>query len=190
MAIHLSRQPVSIATVWFANAAAIAVLACRPARRWAELLGAVVAGNLGANLAYGDPLGVSATFLPANAIEVLVGTCLLRRGGAIDHLPDDAGPFMRVLLTSAVWPPLAGATIGAATIHWHGYARFTDVWDDWYVGSVLGSIAMLPFALAALKRGWPLWAAQVFTLPTAAFALLCAGVALFAMTWLQPRSST
>ena len=185
LAIHLSCQPGSIATVWFANAVGIAYLASRPTRCWAELLSVTIAANFVANLTYGDPVALSASFLPANALEVLVGGLLVRRGGGVEHFADGAGSFIGVLVKGALLAPLVGATVGAAIIHWHGFATFGDTWDNWYIGSLLGSVATLPFALAALKRGAPLVRLQLFTLPTAAFALLCMSVAYLALRWLH-----
>ena len=185
LAIHLSRQPGSIATVWFANAAGIALLACRPTRHWAGLIAAAMAANLGANLAYGLPPGLAVSFLPANALEMALGGWLVRRSGTDERFDDGVGPMLRLLVAGSGWAPLAGATLGALAIAVHGLASFDSTWLQWYVGSVLGIVATLPFAMSILKcdRGRAL--AQLLTAPLAAFVLLTLVVGYFAPAWLH-----
>jgi len=69
VAIHLSRQSGSVATVWFANALGIAVLATASCARWPLLALAVAAGNLSANLLSGHTIGFALSFVPANLAE-------------------------------------------------------------------------------------------------------------------------
>lgn len=153
LAIHIARTPGTIAVLWFANAAGIAWLASRPRRHWAGLLGAAVAGNMAAKLLAGDPLLLSLAFVPGVVVEVLAGAWLLRRIGNVAQFADDAPRFLRTLVAGAVLPQLAGATLGALALHGLGFQRFGVAWGHWYVGAVLGSVAMLPLAIAVLQAG-------------------------------------
>ncbi len=148
VAIAVARQPGTIATVWLANGAAIALIASAPRRHMWRLLAAAVAGNLAANLVYGDTLALSAAFLPPNALEMVLGVYLVERTGRADQFASDAGSFVRVLLAGAIVPPLLGSVVGAATLQALGFASFTRVWLDWYIGAALGATAMLPLVLA------------------------------------------
>ena len=177
--IILGRQPGAIAVVWFANAAGMAWLACRPRRNWPALLAAVAAANLAANLSHGDAFWLSASFVPGNLVEVLAGGVLLRHAGRPAELTGGAAPLLRVLLTGAVLPQLVGATIGAATLQWHGFGQFVDVWDDWYIGSAIGAMATLPLALTALASRAAQWRSQLLTTRVAAIGLLSVGVTVF-----------
>lgn len=154
MAIHLARQPGTIATLWFANAAGIAWLAMRPRQHWPGLLIGVVVGNIAAKLLIGDRLLLAASFVPGFVVEIVVGAWLLRRAGALAQFADDAPRFVRTLIAGAVLPQLAGATLGALALHSLDHQRFGAAWGGWYVGSVLGAVAVLPFAIAVLLSGW------------------------------------
>jgi signal transduction histidine kinase len=156
LAIAVARQPGTIATVWLANGAAIALIASAPWRRMWPLLAAAVAGNLLANLSSGDGLVRAVAFLPAGALEILLGVYLVERNGRADQFASDAGSFVRVLLAGAVIPPVLGAIVGAATSHALGLAPITRVWLDWYIGAALGATAMLPLVLALRSLDWPM----------------------------------
>jgi PAS domain S-box-containing protein len=148
LAIQVARQPGSIATIWLANGAAVALIASAPRARTLAMLAASAAGNLAANLAYGDTLALSVAFVPPNVAEVALGSFLLRGSGQIDRFSSEVAPFVRVMLAGALLPPLLGATLGAATLQVLGFADFTRVWADWYIGATLGATAMLPLVLA------------------------------------------
>ena len=106
------------------------------------------AGNLVGNLLYGDSLSLSLAFLPPNTLEVALGATLVARTQRADRFADEPGSFLRVLAAGALLPPLLGATAGAATLQMLGFASFTRVWADWYIGAALGAVAMLPLVLA------------------------------------------
>lgn len=174
-AIHLARQPGSIATLWLANGLAIGLIASASARRMPALLLAVAGGNLVANLAYGDPLAVSLAFLLPNTVEVAIGSCLLMRRGRAGRLVQDAPGFLQVLAWGSLVAPLAGATVGAALLQGLGFAAFERVWLDWYIGDVLGTAAMLPLVLALRAMPTPLRGQM--PLPAALLALVAVGAA-------------
>ncbi len=183
-AIHLSRQSGSVATVWFANALAIAVLATAPRQRWPLLALAVVTGNLGANLLVGDPLGLALSFVAANLAEVLVGALLLGGRSRPADVTDSPTALLRMLALGAFLPQLVGATLGAAALAGHGVGSFPALWLNWYAGDALGAAAALPFFLTLCQTRPVAWRAQLATLPVAALALLSLGVTLLALTWL------
>jgi PAS domain S-box-containing protein len=162
VSIQVARQPGSIATIWLANGAAVALIVSAPRQRTLALLAASAAGNLAANLAYGDPLTLSAAFLPPNTAEIALGCYLLRRTRQVDRFSSEINPFLRAMVAGALLPPLLGATLGAATLHALGFADFRRVWADWYIGAALGSITMLPLVLALRAGGTEGAARRVF----------------------------
>ncbi len=169
-AIHVARQPGSIATLWLANGLAIGLIVSAPPRRLPALLLAVAGGNLAANLAYGDPLPVSLAFLLPNTVEVAIGSWLLMRHGRAGRLVQHAPGFLQVAAWGSLVAPLAGATVGAALLQLLGFAAFERVWLDWYIGDVLGTAAMLPLVLAL--RAMPAPLRGQMPLPTALLALV------------------
>ncbi|MFN3304457.1 MAG: hypothetical protein ACK44A_12135, partial [Roseateles sp.] len=69
LAIWLSKQPGSIAMLWYANAAMVPLLARRPWRAWPPVLLAVGGACVTANGAFGTPWGPSVGLALANLIE-------------------------------------------------------------------------------------------------------------------------
>lgn len=184
LAIQLARQPGSIAAVWFANALGIAFVAHAPRSRYLALGSSVAVGNLVANVACGDPLGLAIRFAIPNVSEVMLGGWLLARSGYVGRVAESPRTFLSILALGGLVPQLLGATLGAATLQASGFGSFVDVWPDWYIGSALGATVALPFAMKCLQLGARGTAQQLATLPTLAFALLAVGVALLAIGWL------
>ena len=80
VAIHWSKQPGGALTnVWFANAAAIAMLASSSRSRWPVLVLSMVIANIAANAVYRDSWALIVGCAPANVIEALAAAWLLQR---------------------------------------------------------------------------------------------------------------
>ncbi len=185
LAIHLARQPGSVATVWFANALGTAFMASAPrAQRWPLLL-AVIVGNLAANLLFGDPLGLSLQFAFANAAEVGLGYWLIHRWALAARFSEEPVRFVKLVACGALLPQLLGATVGAGILHLQGFGQFWRVWPDWYVGSALGAVLVLPLVLLIRQQGWRTSVADLATLNVAAFVLVTVGLALVALSALR-----
>ncbi len=187
VAIHMGGQPDAITNVWFANAAAIAIFATTPRSRWPWLMAVTAIANIAANLALRGNLPLSASFVPGNLVEVLIGAWLLQRFDLAREFDADAGAFARALAAGGLLPQLAGATIGAATLQWHGFATFQGAWLGWYVDSTLGALAVLPLALA-LRQTTPGTALRrLFTRDALLFAIATVGAVFIAFSTLpQP----
>ncbi|HET9976488.1 MAG TPA: ATP-binding protein [Burkholderiaceae bacterium] len=146
LSIAVSRQPGTIASIWFANAVAMALLAQRERARWPLLLAVTALANAAANVGGGAGLGMALSFLPANLVEIVLGAVLLHAAGPTADALRTPGGLLRLLLLGGVLPQLAGASVGALTISWHGFAPFDGVWLPWFEGSVIGSMSVLPLA--------------------------------------------
>jgi len=152
-AIVVARLPGTVAVVWLANGAVMALVVTAASERALPLLAAAAAGNLAGNLLYGDPLTLSLAFLPPNVAEMAAGVYLIRRTGAVERFLGHQRAFVQVIAAGVLLPPLLGATLGAATLQWLGFAPFTRVWTDWYIGDMLGALASLPLGLALRGGG-------------------------------------
>jgi PAS domain S-box-containing protein len=148
VAIHMAGGPGAITNVWFANAAAIAILATAARASWPLLLLAVALTNVAANWLLRGNLLLSASFVPGNLVEVALGAWLLQRFCQLQDFDSSPRAFAHTLVAAGLLPQLAGATIGAATLHAYGFGTFQGAWLGWYVDSTLGALAVLPFALA------------------------------------------
>src|SRR5574343_897501 len=154
LSLELSRQPGSIASIWYPNAVAAAFLVAAPGSRWPALLLTLALVNPLANSLWGDGLLASLAFVPANLAEVVLAAWLLRRLGLASTAQLSAAQVMRWLLFGGVLPQLVGATLGALTLSWHGGSGLATLWLKWFEGTVVGSLSLLPLALTVADRGW------------------------------------
>jgi diguanylate cyclase (GGDEF)-like protein/PAS domain S-box-containing protein len=179
--LYLSRQPGNIATLWYANAAAIAFMVEQSRRRAAVLLLAAGAANLLANLAFGDPSHTAALFGPPNLLDIMVGTLLLNRTRLHRRLTDSPATFGRFLLMAVALPPLAGATIGAISLQASGGGDALRIWFSWYGGSVLGGVALLPLAISVRMTSCKAILRRLRSASTWALLMLAVGTTLVAL---------
>ena len=185
LAIHMGGQPDAITNVWFANAAAIAILATARVSRWPLLLAVMAAVNLAANVALRGNPALSASFVPGNLVEVLIGSWLLQRFDLARDFDADIAAFGRAVVAGALLPQLAGATIGAATLQWHGFDTFQGSWLGWYGDSTLGALALLPLSLALRQMPRGAWRTQLFSPVALMFGAGTVG-AVFVAFWAVP----
>ncbi len=185
LAIDLARQPGSVATVWLANAMGTAFLVSAPRERCWGLLLAVVVGNLAANLLFGDPPGLALQFAVANVLEVGVGYWLIRHWALAPRFSEAPARFLKLMVCGALLPQLLGATLGAAVLHQQGFGQFWRVWPDWYVGSALGAMLVLPVMLLIRQQGWRSAWTELATLQVLAFSLVTVGITLVAFAGLH-----
>jgi diguanylate cyclase (GGDEF)-like protein/PAS domain S-box-containing protein len=179
--LWLSRQPGTVATIWYANAAAIGVLVAQPLARVAVLLPAIGAANFLANLLFGDAYRTAAVFVPPNLLDIAVTTWVLNHTQAHARMLDSLAGFGRLMLYGIVLPPLGGATLGAVLLQATSVAEALPVWFAWWGGSALGGIALLPLALS-LRTSPPGELASRLRAPlTWAIALLATGTTLVAL---------
>jgi signal transduction histidine kinase len=156
VSIALARQPGTIATLWLANGAAAAIIASAPRPRAGLLLGCVALAHALASLASADP--TTLVLLLPHVAEVAWAAWLLRGMPALAQFNADPSVFLRVMARGALLPPLLGATAGAAMLQALGYAEFSRVWLDGYIGSALGAWSLIPLVLAlrqARQEGTP-----------------------------------
>lgn len=174
VSLALSRQPGSIAAIWYANALAVAVLAHRPVRDWPWLLLAVAASNALANGVWGDNALVALSFVPANLLEVTLAAALLRRAGLHERGIASAAALGWALLLGGVLPQAVSATLAWLTVGLPIDQGFGGLWLPWMEGSVIGSLSMLPLALLVAREG--LQPLRELAGQALAWALLCGAV--------------
>lgn len=153
LSLALSRQPGSVAGIWYANALAAAVLAHRPLRHWPALLAGVAVAIVLANGLWGDALLVTLSFVPANLAEVALAGAALRWAGLHRAGLATVGELSRALLLGGLLPALAGATLAVATVQLDSGSGFVNVWLPWVEGVVIASLSVLPLALRVAHAG-------------------------------------
>ncbi|MFM7507781.1 MAG: ATP-binding protein [Rubrivivax sp.] len=174
LSLELSRQPGSVAAIWYANALVVAALAHRGPRDWPWLLAAVALGNAAANAAWGDQPLVALSFVPPNLLEIALAASLLRRAGLHASGIASAAALGLVLLLGSVLPSVVAATVALFTVGLSVEHGFTGLWLPWVEGGVIGSLSVLPLALLLAREGPRPLRTLAGSLP--AWALACAAV--------------
>ena len=174
LSLELSRQPGSVAAIWYANALAVAALAHRGPRDWPWLLAAVALGNAAANAAWGDQPLVALSFVPPNLLEIALAAALLRRAGLHDSGIASAAALGLALLLGGLLPSCMAATVALFTVGLSVEHGFTGLWLPWVEGGVIGSLSVLPLALLLAREGPQPLRALAGNLQ--AWALACAAV--------------
>lgn len=193
LSIRLSPQAGQIAAPWFANPIGTVALLALPSRRWLPMLAALGLVNLLVNL--GTASGTwhwtlqtglaAAAFVPGNAAEMLLAALLLRHLGINADTLRQPGPFGRILVLGALLPTFCSAFAGAALVA--APARpYAEAWTHWFAGSLIGTVAVLPLALALWLHGTAALRRALRQPRTLAYLTLSAAITLLAMTTL-PR---
>ena len=166
--LWLTGQRSGVAVMWFANPVGAVALLARPAGRWLPMLGGLALANMLANVVMmlmaqgglaegwsGSIVSSAAAYAVGNCLEMALAATLLRRlslrFSALGH-PDQ---LARVLLLGALVPTLASAFAGAGALALSRgeTSAFLPVWVMWFSGSLIGSVSVLPLALALWLKG-------------------------------------
>ena len=193
LSIWLSARPGQIAAPWFANPIGTVALLALPSRRWLPMLLALGLVNLLVNLGtlpgawrWALQPGLDAVaFVPGNAAEMLLAAVLLRHLGMNADTLRQPGRFGRVLVLGALLPTFCSAFVGAALVAAPTHP-FTEAWTEWFAGSLIGSVAVLPLVLAIWLLGTAALRRSLRQPRTIAYLVLSAAITLLAMTTL-PR---
>jgi PAS domain S-box-containing protein len=140
-----------VTTVWAPTGIAIATLLLGGVRFWpAVWLGAFIA-----NAGTAAPLWTAFLIASGNTLEAVVAAWALRRSRdftiTLSRVPD----VLRFLIVAALLCTAISATIGVATLCAAGvqqWARFPELWFEWWFGDVLGAIIVAPAILATARR--------------------------------------
>ena len=189
---YVSRQPGSIATIWYANAVAVAFLVHVPSlRRSIALWLAVALACFGANLVWDSDAWLALAFVLPNLLEIGMGAFLLRRAGlARGHLRSPWA-LLRLLALGGVVPQLLAASVGAWLLQVHRGLPPQDTWLGWFEGSAIGALSMLALACLclrmpaqALRAAWLDWRLLALLPVSLAVSLWAMGSSAFAFIYL------
>ncbi|MEY8875807.1 MAG: diguanylate cyclase, partial [Leptothrix sp. (in: b-proteobacteria)] len=183
MTLFLSRQPGSIATLWYVNGLTVALLLYQPLTQWWAWLLAAAAANLVSNLLFGASLGQALLFLPPNLLEVLLGSAALHRLGWHRDAPSDPIRLCWTVLFGVLLPGVLGATLGALLLAPASAAEFIDTWLAWFEGTAIGGVATLPLVLWLQQNGRGSWQ-RLLQPDQVALWLLVLAAALLVPLWL------
>lgn len=151
--IYMSRQPGSIAAVWYANAIMIMFLQGFAYRDWYIFLILAALGNLCANIVLHDSIALSLVFIPGNLLEIgLVAYCL-RRFIPLRQCTENPLALLQLLILILL-PIAMSAALGALVLSLYGLVPYAEGWLFLFTGSVVGAISIVPIGLLLVSYGW------------------------------------
>jgi diguanylate cyclase (GGDEF)-like protein len=165
--LWLDEPANAVAGLWPAAGLTLGALLLLPTRLWSWVMGAVLVGEAGGDLAHGYPLAATLGWTLGNMVEPLVGATLMRVAGNPLGALTPLRQLMRFLGLAVVAGPLVGATIGSLTTVLSQDRSLVDVWPKYLLGDALGVLVVAPVMLAwgtgrrrrrSLWEGVALWA--------------------------------
>ena len=196
VSLGLTGQRSVVATLWFANGVGVVALLAAPLRQWLVLLLALAGAQV---LAHGVVAGATQGLaggwiaaaeaaggdVPGHGVALLLAAVLLKRLPLRATMFSQAEVLARVLLLGVLVPSVVSAVPGGLLVSAVEGQAFAPVWAAWLVASLVGSVSVLPLALAFWFRGWaPLW--QALSQPQSlGLLLLSLAVTLLAATTLS-----
>jgi signal transduction histidine kinase len=181
LSLHTPRDPGEIPNLWLANAAAVAVMCTSRRERWPWQLAACLLANLAVNSMQGHALLGSLAFLLCNGLECLLGAWLLSRAQVQFTGLRTPRAMLWLLFAGALLPPLFGASLAALVVSLQLGASPLAVWQNWFQGSALGSVAWLAGLVTWRIEPWPVLRKSLLHLRLLAMVMVSVGVALLAM---------
>jgi PAS domain S-box-containing protein len=144
-----------VTTVWAPTGIALAALLLWGRQLWPAIwLGAFLA-NLGTEA----PLWTAAGVATGNTLEAVVAVSLLRRVPGFDVSFRRVRDVVAFIVVGALFSTTISATVGVTTLcagAVQPWARFGELWSDWWLGDALGALVIAPVLLTVARtaKGW------------------------------------
>jgi diguanylate cyclase (GGDEF)-like protein/PAS domain S-box-containing protein len=147
-----SQQPDSIASIWIANALALAFLLRTNRRDWPAGFLAVFVAGLAANMVMKNDIAASLAMTGANLVEIGLGL-FAARAWLGPAFPSDLGivSYLKLQSIAVLAAPALGGLVGAVALNTLRGAEVGDVWLTLWGSSAIGAITVLPVALMASR---------------------------------------
>ena len=142
-----------ITTVWAPTGIALATLLLGGLRFWP----AVWVGAFLANAGTGAPIWTAFVIASGNTLEAALAVWVLRQLPGFTLPLSRVADVLRFLVVAAVLGTAVSATVGVVTLCAAGvqqWARFLELWFDWWLGDVLGAVIVAPAILAVARHEW------------------------------------
>ena len=144
----LSVQDSSYVSLWLPAGLYMGMLLRHPTREWPWLMLAALVAGLAFDLRLGTPFVTALGFYAANTVEALLGAWLVRRFVAPRLTLTTLREFLGLTGFGAIVGPVAGATVGAATLVLSGLAdSFPKAWEVWWGSNAMAILLVGPLVL-------------------------------------------
>ena len=146
--IILTREAGRVASIWLANAGALAILLRASPGGPRLTLAAVFVGNVLANIVSGDTVVLATGMAACNVVEITLAAIMLQHAG-----PDHADltrvrPFLRFQFLAGLCAPLVSAAFAASLLAITGHAPPLAVALRWFLADSLGMMTLAPLLLS------------------------------------------
>jgi diguanylate cyclase (GGDEF)-like protein/PAS domain S-box-containing protein len=152
----LARFGNGVAFIWIANALLLAVLHCRPRRRWLEPIAWCAGASFLATALFGMGPAAAGPLALINMAEAVCGALLLRRFAGRD-VTLSTGYEIAVLVAAGLIGAALTGFAGAAVAFFCAHGGYWPNWLAWTSGHGLGALIITPVALLVLRGdagGW------------------------------------
>ncbi|NGN97525.1 EAL domain-containing protein [Grimontia sp. S25] len=151
-AIYFLRQPNSAAFIWYTNGFSIAMIALAPPSQRFALVGTAFVAILLSNIIFGDDPLQSIQLSAANSTTIILGSL------SLVLISRYAEPFLSLkafsffVLFTVILVPISGAVLGGWVLNRELSIPFEVVAPAWYLGDVIGFLAITPLTYTLLQR--------------------------------------
>jgi diguanylate cyclase (GGDEF)-like protein/PAS domain S-box-containing protein len=182
--------------IWLANPVGAVALLRLQRKQWPAMLAALLAAVWAAHMVYAWEAGLESKAasdllsvalhagldVPVHLLEMLLSTYMLSRIVALERAGDQAAVQAIVLLRAALFPAAVLAPLGGLAWVVTLGGDWPSMVLNWFIGHTIGTVAVLPLALAvATKRPRLAWA-QVTEPLALGMLFACLAVTLWAGT--------
>ncbi|MFZ6875740.1 response regulator [Undibacterium sp. Di27W] len=141
-----------IATLWYANAVAVAVM-CGHRRQWQwQVLLLTAVASFAANLLTGSSVTVAGMFCFANALEIGLVSYVIQQGDLARDFDRSVPHLLKLILLGFFLPCACSATFVATLMAWDGQADFGRTFTNWYVSAALGQTLIFPLLRLTMRQ--------------------------------------
>ena len=151
LGIELTRAGDLVASLWLANAVALAVLLRHPQGLHAITIATIFVANVAARYAVGDGTLVAVGLAACNLVEVTLAVLLMQRGRGFFAGMGESGELARLVLFASLCAPAVSAILAAQLVSVDQGDGFVQLAQRWFLAHCLGMITLAPLLLA-LRR--------------------------------------
>ncbi|MEJ2043739.1 MAG: EAL domain-containing protein [Reinekea sp.] len=180
LALGLSKEPGSIALVWYPNIVAGLILSQLSYRHWWPGLVAVAIAQLSAVVPLpGQPLTVDLVFTATAMTNVLLIAHFVKKHQNLKNVYNSPIDFAKVLMVLSIVPAAAAATVSSMGLFLNGFANLDRAWIISFVSLLLGTLTLAPPIIAVQYFGIKRSIQELVTPQSFGFISACALASIY-----------
>ncbi|WP_428253094.1 bifunctional diguanylate cyclase/phosphodiesterase [Gynuella sp.] len=180
MALYLSKEPGSVAMVWYPNIAAGLLLARLPYRFWPAGLVAVLIPQLGISLSLPQTLSVNLVFSCTALSNVSLIAYFTKKSNNFEQVYDSPVNYAKALVVIAIVPAAISATVAAIGLFLNGFQNIDKGWVVSFTSIVLGGLTIGAPGIALSHFGFKKCVEELLTTWSLGFLAIASAVSIYA----------